>query len=303
MLRLFDMNGKVDSEIEFCSLHFHEMKWEEFDQIPIELHQAILSHKSLKLKDEDSLFALIRCAISNDRRFAVLLANVRFEHLSNESIESFVGLITDCFDFLSEAVWFAIAKRLVLPVSSPSDRDRFVNHWVECRYAGSGSLNGIIAHLSGKFGGSVIDKGVVSVTASGIGNAQSCPLRVLTDFTCGIECFITTDVANSWVCYDFGSRRIRPTHYAVRSRLQNDDAHLRNWKFEGSIDGKSWTVLDSHTNDATLHGAGAIAAFEISQSIEVRMVRLWQTGKNSNSNDCLFLSGLELFGCILDPSQ
>jgi hypothetical protein len=280
------------------------LKWEDkFDQIPIELHQAILSHKSLKLADEDSLFSLIRRAMTRDKRFSVLLANVRFEHLSIESIETFVNLITDCFDLLSDGIWCAIAKRLVLPVSVPLDCDRFVSPWIDCGYTGSVSLNGIIAHLSGKFGGSVIDKGIISVTASGIANPQSYPLRVLTDFTCGITHFYTPNVPNSWVCYDFGKRRIKPTHYAIRTYLNHDNNHLRSWKFEGSMDGQSWTVLDSHTNDATLQGAGSIAVFCISQEMEVGMVRLWQTGKNSSSNDHLLLSGLELFGQILEPSE
>jgi hypothetical protein len=83
--------------------------------------------------------------------------------------------------------------------------------------------------------------------------------------------------------YDFGSGCIHPTHYAIRSRFNNDGRHLRSWKFEESIDGKSWTVLDYCTNDATLNSAGAIAAFAISQPAEVRMVRLCQTGLNSTS--------------------
>jgi hypothetical protein len=69
------------------------------------------------------------------------------------------------------------------------------------------------------------------------------------------------------------------------------------------MDGQSWTVLDNHTNDATLQGAGSIAVFCISQEMEVRMIRLSQTGKNSYSNDQLLLSGLELFGQILEPSE
>jgi hypothetical protein len=78
---------------------------------------------------------------------------------------------------------------------------------------------------------------------------------------------------------------------------------LRSWQFQGSIDGKSWTILDHHTNDATLNSAGAIASFAISQPTEVRMVRLCQIGLNSTSAHPLILSALELFGWIIEPSQ
>jgi hypothetical protein len=130
---------------------------------------------------------------------------------------------------------------LVLPVSGADGSDRFLRDWVECPYPGSVSLDGIIAYLSRKRGGSVIGTGAVSVTASGVASPQSNPqhylLRVLTDFSSGTTHFITPNVANSWVCYDFGNGRIRPTHYAIRSQLNYNGHHLRSWKFEGSIDG------------------------------------------------------------------
>jgi hypothetical protein len=303
LLVLFDLNANVDREIAFGSLHFHELKMEEMDELPVEIVEAIVCHPSLKLQDEDSLFDFIRRAAVRDRRFAALLANVRLEHLSRDSIESFVGLISECFEFLSAAVWESVAKRLLLSVSPPEDRDRFFHAGVECGYSGARPLNGIIAHLSRKGGGSVIDTGAVSVTASGIGSPQFCPLRVLADFGCGINCFCTPDVPNSWVCYDFGRARVRLTHYAVRSALKVDQFHLRSWKFEGSVDGTSWIVLDNHMNDATLTGAGAIAVFKTSRAIEVRMVRLCHTGKNSRPSDQMVLSALELFGWIFEPSQ
>jgi hypothetical protein len=245
LLLLFDLNADVDCEIAFCSLHFHELKQDEIDQLPLEIVEAIVCHRSLKLQDEDSLFEFIRRVVVRDGRFAVLLANVCFEHLSRDSIESFVGLISECFEFLSAAVWESVAKRLVLSVSTPASRDRFLQPWVEYGYAEGRSLNGIIAHLSRKGGGSVIDTGVVSVTASGIGHPPPSPLRVLADFGCGINCFYTPNVPNSWVCYDFGSARVRLTHYAVRSALKPDSWHLRSWNLRVRLTGNRgsfWTI-------------------------------------------------------------
>jgi hypothetical protein len=173
---LFEFEGDAASEIEFCSLHFNEMQRDEFDVLPLEIVQAIVSHRSLKLRDEDSLYRLIESAVRRDARFAVLFESVRFEYLSRESMESFITLISNCFDFLTAAVWSAIAKRLILPVSGADRSDRVLCDWVECRYPGSVSLDGIIAHLSRKPGGSVIDTGAVSVTASGIDNPYQAPL-------------------------------------------------------------------------------------------------------------------------------
>jgi hypothetical protein len=76
----FELSEKADSEIEFCSSHFYELNWDEFDRLPIEILQAILSHQLLKLKDEDSLFALVGRAVARDARFAVLFENGSFTH-------------------------------------------------------------------------------------------------------------------------------------------------------------------------------------------------------------------------------
>jgi hypothetical protein len=73
---LFEFNENVAAEIEFCSSHFHELDWAEFDRMPIEILQAILSHQSLKLRDEDSLFGLILSAVRLDARFAILFESI-----------------------------------------------------------------------------------------------------------------------------------------------------------------------------------------------------------------------------------
>jgi hypothetical protein len=59
----------------------------EMDQVPLETVEAIVCHRSLKLQYEDSLFEF-NWRAAYDRRFAMLLANVRFEHLSRDSTES-----------------------------------------------------------------------------------------------------------------------------------------------------------------------------------------------------------------------
>jgi hypothetical protein len=61
--------------------------------------------------------------------------------------------------------------------------------------------------------------------------------------------------------------------------------------------------LDHSTDNATLKGVRDIVAFSISEAKEVRIIRLYQTGVNSNSGHSLLLSGFELFGEILERSK
>jgi hypothetical protein len=58
------------------------------------------------------------------------------------------------------------------------------------------SLDGIISYFTKRFGGHVIDRNIVSITASSIANPQSYPLRNVADF--GNQTFFATkDEANA----------------------------------------------------------------------------------------------------------
>jgi hypothetical protein len=115
--------------------------------------------------------------------------------------------------------------------------------------------------------------------------------------------FYTKNEPNSWICYDFKNMHIKPTHYSLRSPRNCNSYHLRCWGLEGSQDGKSWVELDRRENNATLKSQDAIATFSISESIEVRMLRLHQLNKNSNGFKALFVSAIEIFGVVFEPKQ
>merc|ERR1712166_482358 len=63
---------------------------------------------------------------------------------------------------------------------------------------------------------------------------------------------------NPWFIFNFGTRKIRPTHYAIRHGFANELFVPRNWRLEASVDGKLWVVLKEHVNDqAITHGFGS----------------------------------------------
>ena len=115
----------------------------------------------------------------------------------------------------------------------------------------------------------------------------------------------TNPGANSWMQVDLGQNRtLRPTYYCLRN--DNDGAAsngsgayaLRNWRLEGSNDGQTWTTLRNHTNDTTFAGqAMSEANFSVENcGVCYRFFRIFQYGKNSNSDDQLKCAGIELYG-------
>jgi hypothetical protein len=150
----------------------------------------------------------------------------------------------------------------------------------------------------------VIDRNIVSITASSIYDPQSYPLRHVADFA-NQSCFATKNEANSWICYDFKDMQIKVTHYSIRTRRDYSNHHLRSWTLEGSKDGLKWVKIDDRQNDTSLNSTGAISAFSISKSFEAefRMIRLRQTGKNSSGYNYLVVNAIEFFGVLKEPKH
>jgi hypothetical protein len=110
--------------------------------------------------------------------------------------------------------------------------------------------------------------------------------------------FESQNESNQWLCYDFKDRKVRPTHYSIHAHSNN--WWLRSWIFEGSMDGSTWTELDSHTNDGSTNSNHPIGTFSISNHFEFRFVRLRQTGVCAQGNDYLILFAMEIFGDLIE---
>jgi hypothetical protein len=143
---------------------------------------------------------------------------------------------------------------------------------------------------------------MVAITASSFENAQTHPLRTVADFESRAY-FATANEPNSWVCYDFKDYRITPTHYVIRTHYDRDTHHLQSWILEGSVDGQSWIRLDQRIEETSLKSIGAIAAFVISKSSQVQMIRVRQVGTNSSGYDRLVIDALEIFGGVIPPEN
>jgi hypothetical protein len=107
---------------------------------------------------------------------------------------------------------------------------------------------------------------------------------------------------NSWICYDFKTTRIKPTHYTVRSRNDYDGYHPKNRVIEGSVDGSSWIELGRENTDQ-LVGLNRISTFSLSKTVEVRMIRIQMIGNESNESYCFTISALEFFGDLFNADE
>jgi hypothetical protein len=90
----------------------------------------------------------------------------------------------------------------------------------------------------------------------------------------------------------------------LRHYSSYDVEALRNWRVDASTDGVTWTTLREHVDDAALAAKGASHTWVLTSPACDEFYthfRVFMTGKNSNTNWYLALSGFELYGTLRGP--
>lgn len=64
--------------------------------------------------------------------------------------------------------------------------------------------------------------------------------------------FLSKNQENSWAQYDFGERKVRPTHYSIRSRPNSKgEYHLKGWvRHEEWRNKPGWTKCFNHVRNS-----------------------------------------------------
>jgi hypothetical protein len=298
------MRGNISNEVSFIASHFHELNdpSDSLRSLPFSAIYEILSDNSLKIKSEDLLYDFILSRAEDDCEYSGLLEQIRFEYLSAPKFNEFLNLISQSFEYMNHSVWSSLRSRLSFPVSPETSNDRVLMTGSGSRDfapASSSSLNGIIAYLTRRCGGNVQDHDVIRITASssynsGLHEKHAADLEVNSSFQ-------SQGTANQWICYDFKSMTVRPTHYSIRSYYDGNpwNYNPKNWVVEGSRDGTAWIELDRREHNNDLNDRNVTRTFPVSRSEDVRMIRLRQIGVNHYGSRHLLLSSFEIFGCVI----
>jgi hypothetical protein len=174
-------------------------------------------------------------------------------------------------------------------------------------------LNGIVAHLTRDCGGNVHDRHVVTISSSRPYNKE--PMNAaknVADLDTGSRFYSAAEsprgkvprAPNSWICFDFGERRVVPSHYALRSyKAGAGFANPKSWTIEVSLDGETWIEVDRREDATELNAASAVALFEVKKTQHAKCVKLVNIGENHYGDDSLMLSAFELFGSLIEKAN
>jgi hypothetical protein len=259
-----------ESVIAFVASRFFNLNKSSFVGLNVSLISRILNHPSLTIETEDSLWETISFLIKNDPDYCMLLECIEYIYLSISSIESFINVISESFEFLTIVVWNQLRSRLISGhCSIQSGRKRHL-----CLPFREGSpFEGIILFLTRTYCGNVSDLGIVSISSSSVYSDRVA--KNVADFNTS-SIGQTDDQANGWICYDFKDQRVKIQHYSLRSRSDSENNHPINWALEGSVNGIEWVELDRRSNCRDLCELNKDATVSASGNDFFRMIRLLQ---------------------------
>jgi hypothetical protein len=287
----------VSKEIEFCAKNFANLR-KQLSEFDYSVLYSIFSAPELNLPDEDVLLDFLLELVRKDSSFAPFFELVHFEFISSNAITSFltVARTESFFSQMNFSVWLSVCERLRLAV--PASRGQVI----DLPLKKGKPLEGIIAYLTKKCGGNVHDKKIVTVIShrpynQEVGNAA----KNVADLHADTEFFSSKD-PNQWIGYDFKGMRVKPTAYAVRPYHSGGPGghNLKSWVVEGSNDLQDWFELDRRVNNGDLNAGNEVKTFGIASDVRCRAVRLRQIDLNHKGTHVMLISGLELFGKLIE---
>lgn len=182
-----------------------------------------------------------------------------------------------------------------------------ISHGTSTRtYSSDGDTNGVCYFIGTNYGAvSWVNPQSVSlpvtVTASGIlGGTEEQPIALTDRVPSHVY---TTNVANSWFKFDFGSfdsvaRTLVVTAYTFRSRTGFTGDFPTQWKLEGSNDNSAWTVIDGPRSVSITTQNQWLTTAVAGQVTGYRYLRWTSTAASTGSNNYFVSGEMEFYGAF-----
>lgn len=311
--------ANIDHEIEFISNHISDLireQREKFISLGVDTLKDIISHRSLRLENEDELLEFVNFLYQNDNRFCELYESVLFENATSITVSEF----TSKFDMndMTSCIWRRLTRRLDQEIKKESnehskendkryknrkengnERQNKQERFLEFKYEEGKEFNGIIRHLLNETNNNIEKE--LDITSSSV-NGDSRKPKFSISFDDQSKFFQSQSENNGWLRFDFKNHRVIPTHYTIRS-YNYSPHYLMTWNLEGSNDNTTWTLIDSQTNCQHLIGKLKTHTFSINEDKqkEYQYIRIRITGSSQTGHNYYYLTlnSFEIYGSFL----
>ncbi|CAL5045157.1 unnamed protein product [Urochloa decumbens] len=249
-----------------------------------------------RLSAIDTLLPLVRFPLMQ----LSMLKRMERSNLANQ-IQVFRQLVAEAIEFSHAGHW--------TPTSYECDRFQHRrSSYKELQYISDGDSNGVIYYAGTSFGkhqwmNPVLAKNITVVASSP--NSRHTDPKALVSKNYQGTCFAGPCIEDgkklSWWMVDIGQEhQLMCNYYTVRQ--DGSTTFMRSWVLQGSMDGRNWTSLRVHDDDATICHPGQFASWPIigpPALLPFRFFRVALTGPAAGSvpnawNLCICF--LELYG-------
>lgn len=288
--------------IEYAASHFYDIIDRIDDKFPDDFIEHIISSNSLKIKNESSLFNLIKRRISTKPKSKSLLGFLELEYLSFEDIEEFVKII-DVSD-IDANIWNNVTRWLCSRFQVMQNESNLKRYMINFKPNGKSNFDGIFNFFNKKSGGNCIENGTIGIKSTKMFSPRYKKQNIVDYSNFTIENSISfLDEPNGFITFDFVQHKVIPSFYSIHT---SGCAKFfpKSWKLEGSEDENVWNQLDLKKNSESLREMNKSVLFEIDvqKPRPYRFIRFQTIGEcyaeEERRYDCI-ISGLELYGTLL----
>lgn len=314
--------------LDFVSSHFYLFDVSKLQNLSKSVIYSIISNDHLRVSNEDSLYDLITQLFSNENdenedqsnyyeNKILFYEQIIIEKLSESKFQDLVDSID--LNQMTQFLWNKLKNCFYYQFLKNKKSDKKVTNYD--RYNDSDRIktieydnninhrfNGIIYYLGNGNPKSVVDNHTIEVTSSSVlSDNPNHDAKNVVNFSQDELSFLSNDKPDSWLLYDFKDRKVKPTHYSIKSHGFGEGKgcyHPQTWRIEGSNDLNDWKILDSRNKDKSLDNKSVSNTFEIQNHLDkndyFRYIRIRQTGVNTFHDNNFGFAALEYFGSILE---
>lgn len=302
-----------EKSIEYIASHFLEfLKSKAFesidDQIIIEIIDLYFEKfentetseiQNKKIETNEKIFSILSEINEENQIIMHFLLNLEYDEMNEEMINYIISNLSD--DIIDNNLSLIIQKfKHQLSDQIAIQKEKSKKGTFECKFEGN-ELEGIFYKLEKKFGGDLIDNGIVKLNDANTGSRHY------------IESLLKNDgndyqnqgngsslEVNGWFEIDFCERKINLSSYTLKTASNSRYTFPKSWKIIASNDKIEWKVLDYQIDVANFKSQNRQQRFICNENNDFyRYIRYVQTDSWCGSYKYnIIFSRIELFGSV-----
>jgi len=116
--------------------------------------------------------------------------------------------------------------------------------------------------------------------------------------------YLSNLTGNEYLQFDFGKYAVVPSHYTLRhSTVDSNNYFIRTWEFQGSNDGKEWTVIKRYNSDQSMNSSCREKTFDVSCTKAYKQLKIANKGPESYGSYYMMVSGFEVYGRLASANN